>query len=210
SDGEHVHIGSDVEVPLDYHDLSSISQSEQDTKLNHYSHEDACKPFNLNKGPLIRFMLFKLSETSFLLRITAHHIICDGWSFGLILEDLAQYYNASAQGISITLDKPSSMKEYALNMQKFLTSEAYEETEKYWLKKFEGEIPVVELPLDYPRPAKRTYQGSRIDQSLSPQLVKDIKNLGKRLGCSLVNTLLSTFEIFIHKITAQQGIIVGL
>lgn len=210
ADGEKVYIYKDVRIELRYDDLSPLHKAEQEAQLTNYAHEDAGNPFDLSKGPLIRPALFKLAPTDFLLRITVHHIICDGWSFGVILEDIALHYNAYLQGLAISFSAPDELKSFTLKTLRFSQSALYKRTETYWLKKFETKIPVTELPTDYHRPSRRTYRGNRIDQVVDRELVMAIKNLGKSLGCSLVNTLLATFEVLVHRITGKQSMVIGL
>jgi len=166
--------------------------------------------FDLQEGPLFRAYLHKLSDTHYFFTMVKHHVIGDGWSTGIILEDLSKIYNAKVNGITLQLDNAPQISGYEEEMTAFKNSPEYAETEKYWLDMYKGKVPVLDMPTDFPRPARRTYRANRIDQAIAPELVERLKKAGAKSGCSLVNTLLSAFEIFLHLQTHQQEIVVGL
>jgi amino acid adenylation domain-containing protein len=103
-----------------------------------------------------------------------------------------------------------SFGDYALEQQVFTESEQYKKTERYWAKRFQGPVPVLDMPTDFPRPLIRTYQSRRDDFLLKPELVAAIKKMGGRCGCTLVTTLMASFEVFLHLITGQEEIILGI
>lgn len=197
-------------VPFEIATIDITAEPDQKSSLDQFIAAEMEHVFDLQEGPLFRVFLHKLSENSHFFTMVKHHVIGDGWSTGIILEDLSKIYNAKVRGIPLLLDKAPQISQYEEEMEAFKHSAAYQQTEKYWLDMYRGKVPVLDLPTDFPRPARRTYKANRIDQALSPELVEQLKKTGAKSGCSLVNTLLSAFEILLHLQTNQQDIVVGL
>jgi hypothetical protein len=133
---------------------------------------EVLRVFDLQQGPLIHFSLLKFSESHYHFTITAHHLIADGWSLGLLMEEISQQYNAFVAGQEPTLPQPVPFSQYAAEMETYSQSEAYQETERYWVEKFTPVPSQLELPTDRPRPKERTYNAQREDFLLSEELVE--------------------------------------
>jgi amino acid adenylation domain-containing protein len=191
-------------------DLSQLSSEEQKAKIVEFKQQAVTQPFDLEHGPLFRVQLLKLHPYEHLLILTAHHIICDGWSWGVIITDLGKLYSALLQGLSTDLDEPDLFSEYALQQEADLNSPEMLEIEAYWLQQFSGVIPVLDLPTDRPRPALRTFDANREDYDLSEILVGQLKQLGTNMGCSFMTTLIASFEVLLHRLTGQNDIVVGV
>jgi amino acid adenylation domain-containing protein len=97
-----------------------------------------------------------------------------------------------------------------VEQKKFTGSKRYQEIEQYWIDQYKTDVPLLDLPTDFPRPAARTYTGQRLDVALPQETTKALKQLGAKAGCSFVTTLLASFELFIHKLSAQEKIVIGL
>ncbi|MDT3400983.1 amino acid adenylation domain-containing protein [Mucilaginibacter terrae] len=145
-----------------------------------------------------------------LFTIIKHHIIGDGWSTGVMLEDLAKFYNAYNQNHSAYLATPTQLSDYASWQAAFKQSAVYHETVAFWLNEYKNGAPVLNLPTDRPRQPTRTYKGHRIDVPLSPNLASKVKAMGAKAGASLVTTLLTAFEILLYQKTQQTDVVVGL
>lgn len=210
ADGKYLCVNKFSALNVLFEDLSSKSGSNQEKYLQDFGKNDSEKSFDLQNGPLIRAALFKLSEKNHLLRLTIHHIICDGWSLGIILQDLSIFYTAHIKNEVPLLPPAISFTQYADEMQEFSKSETYEKTEQYWLNEYKGEIPVLDLPTDFPRPARKTYKSMRDDFVLDSELVIAIKQLSTKAGVSFVSTLMVAFELYLHKLTGQKDIVLGL
>ncbi len=207
--GEHMFVYNGLEPLINHHDLS-LDLNNQQALLAGLAVLDSGSAFDLEKGPLIRFHIVKLSDSTHLLRFTAHHIICDGWSLGVLLEELSGIYSASITGSFARLQKPDSLRAFVMETAGFLQTDEYRDTETYWTQKFSDGGPVVELPVDRPRPPIRTYNGNRIDVLLEQHLVEKIKGLGSVAGANFVTTMLATFELFLHGLTSQEALVIGL
>ena len=207
---KQVCIFKNIAFELDWKDFSSEEPINKHQLIRDYIQQDTLHLFNLINGPLIKACVIKSGEQEHLLVLTAHHIICDGWSLGIILQDLGKLYSADVQQIFIELPKPALFSEYTRQQLTFLKSKEYQQTESFWLNQYSKNIPVLNLPTDFSRPAIRTYKSSRFDYKLNNKLIVDLKHIGTRAGCSLVTTLLASFETFLYRLTGQDNIVIGL
>ncbi len=203
-------IYKELALDIDCEDISSQTADQQQKYIAKYNQQSALKPFDLVTGPLFKTSLLKLAEHEHYLTFVAHHIICDGWSMGIIMQDLSKLYSAYANGETIELPAATRFSDYALAQLKFTETKSFKETEQYWLGQFKGSDHLMDIPTDYPRPAVRTYKSHRLDFVLDSILANDVKKLGKSTGSSFVTTLLAAFEVFLQRLTGQDEIIVGL
>lgn len=210
ADGSQICIYKEIPLNLIYEDLSLQNAEQQQQFIKDFSAKDAATPFDLLNGPLFRFALFKLADEAHYLTLTAHHIICDGWSVGILLQDLSKFYSAYGSGIPASLPVAIPFSQYAEEQRAFSQSNAYAEIEQYWIDQYKEDIPQLEMPLDFPRPSVRTYKSRRDDYSLDTELVASMKKMGARAGSSLVSTLLASFEVFLYRLTGQEKIVLGL
>ncbi|MEG4235045.1 amino acid adenylation domain-containing protein [Microcoleus sp. Pol11C3] len=209
-DGSTLCIASSIELDIPAIDLSIVDYRDRKSKLAHLRRQEVDRPFNLVRGPLFRSQIIKLQEQEHIVILTGHHIICDGWSWGILFPDLGAIYSARQQGLAANLPQPESFIEYAISQEENSTTTEIIEAEKYWLDQFSGTIPVLDLPTDRSRPALRTYQGSREDWELNPDLVANLKRLGKKAGCSFFTTLFAGFEAFMYRLCGQEDLVVGM
>jgi amino acid adenylation domain-containing protein len=210
SDGTMLLIAKEIKVEFPIIDLSELTSEAQAIEIDRHHQQATSEVFDLRHGPLFSTKILKLNDREHLVIFTIHHIICDGWSLGILISDLAKIYTALHQGSSPQLDPPESLSEYAFLEQVKTGSVETIATEAYWLKKFASLPPVVDLPADYPRPLLRTFNSACENYTLPASLVREIKHLGAKQGASLMTTLLAAFEIFLFKITGQPESIVGV
>jgi len=210
ADGINMTIFKQLPIAINILDLSNIEKEVQNDAFENYTNEESCFVFDLVNGPLFRVGLIKFSDTKHSLIINIHHIICDGWSIGLILEELGIIYSALVENKTPLLSDSISFSDYAEEEQLFSNSIEYKEVENYWFSLYEQSVPVVDLPTDNPRPSLRTYESERLDFSLDSQLVESIKKIGFSVGTSLITTILAGFEVFLHQLTGQNDIVVGV
>lgn len=210
TDGRFMTVFEHLEFKVDEQDFSALNDSEKSKAIKDYLDANANHVFDLVRGPLFTVGLLKLSETTHHLVLNIHHIIGDGWSIGIMLEELGSLYSAHVQNQPHNLPKPESFCRYADEQHIYLNSKAYKTNENFWLNQYQDAVPQVTLPTDSPRPQLRTYKSNRLDFPLGTSLVNALKKTGIKSGCSLVTTLLSTFEIFMHFQTGQKDIVVGL
>jgi amino acid adenylation domain-containing protein len=208
-DGMTILIANKIELGIPIVDLSDVTTSERDKEIDRHQKQAVSEPFDLQHGPLVSAKMLKLADREHILIFTVHHIICDGWSYGVILSDLAKIYANLAESRS-ALDRPEYFSEYAFLEREQIGSQEAIETEAYWLKQFADLPPILDLPTDYPRPPLRTFNSGCEYRTLSASLVDKIEKLGVKNGCSLMTTLLAAFEIFLFKLTGQKDLTVGV
>lgn len=183
-----------------YHDLREMA--DQDTVLRNEVINDFRKELNLSAGPLLRANLYQLTAGKWAFSYVMHHIVSDGWSMGVFFNDLLQAYNNNhLEPLRI------QYKDYAVWQRKQL--EEANAHKEYWLKQFEGELPVLELPADKPRPAVKTYNGGLVKHRFSMELSQQLQSFLREEGCTLFMGLLSTVNALLHRYTGQQDIIIG-
>lgn len=208
--GENLIIYNSIPFTVDFIDISTAGTEEQKAILHSFLKQEMNNPFDLTEGPLLRISVHKLNEQKHYFTLVIHHIVGDGWSLGIILEDLGKLYSAHVKNETIHLPTAPQISEYAVEQINYQKSAEHIAVQKYWLDKYQGDVPVLNLQTDNSRPASRSYKGDRLDFILDKETVAHIKNVGAKSGCSLVSTLISAFEIFLFHKTGQHDIIVGI
>ena len=191
-------------------DLSAVDPIEQDSQIRQLQDAEARTPFDLMHGPVIRFKLVRLGDDRHALLFTAHHIVFDGWSTNVILDELSRLYSEKVGGKSASLPKPLSFGSYAHTRVDQEKRPEMREVEKYWVAQFSELPPDIDLPTDRPRPAMRLYEGATYRRKINAGLYQDIKRAGAKRGCTLFVTLLAGFEALLSRLTSQNDIVVGV
>lgn len=210
SDGSNIFINPSLNINIPVVDLSNFTSEKRANRVAKIKQKVVKEPFNLGEGPLFRGQILKLGTAEYIVIFTTHHIVCDGWSRKIFTTELGQIYSALKQGITPQLKPADSFREYAILEEQRKSQNEGKETEEFWLKQFSDLIPVVDFPTDRPRPPLRTFNSLREDWILPETLVTKLKALGHKQGCSLMGTMLAGFEVFIHRITGQQNITIGI
>ena len=208
-DGQFMCIYDDVNFEISPTDFSNFSFSEKEMSIDALVKEEVSSLFDLVNGPLFRVRLIKIEDFEYLLTLTHHHIIGDGLSFDVILEELGTLYSAYIENREPELTNPVRFSEFAEKINSFMESDAYKPLEDFWLNIYKESVPTIDLPLDFIRPAIRKYNSNRIDFPLDDKIINALKNVGISAGCSLVTTLLAAFEVFLYKLTGQNDLVVG-
>ena len=172
---------------------------------------ETARPFHLERGPLLRVSLLKIAEDDYLLVLIQHHIVSDGWSMQVLISELIKHYAADTSGQSLTLPALAvQYADYAIWQRHWLEAGERERQLAYWLKTLGDEQPVLELPIDHPRPAVQSYRGARLDLKLPATLSASLKQLAQREGASLFMVLLASFQTLLHRYSGQSQIRVGV
>lgn len=209
-DGLQVFIASDLSIDVPLVDLSGLDSDDLNQQLNRLIHDEVNKEFDIYNGPLIRVTVIKLSEQKHQVILTLHHIIGDGWSIGICMIDLSRFYSALCTGNAPSLPPAHTWQEFAKSESDYRLSDEYQQSLNYWLNEFKNGIPPVELPVNHPRPALRTYRAKRLDIPLDKETIRQLRALGARAGCSFVNTMIAAFEVFIHRLIDPDEVILQL
>lgn len=191
---------------LEYEDISGRSPVEQETIISDLWKNIAISPMNLEEGPLLFAWLKKLDSTTHELIIAAHHVVCDGWSFGLILTELANSYGSNRVQPD-TAGDDLSFFDYAERVDSKEISNADND---YWINRFAEAPPNLDLPLDHPRPPFRTFEATRLDYRIDAELARKLPKAAAAMKVSVVNAVLAGYVVLLHRLTASDDLIVGL
>ena len=209
-DGTKLCIASSFDFKIPVIDLTKLELHEQNAEVAALRRRAVQQPFDLEHGPLFRVQILNLHSQEHLAIITAHHIICDGWSWAVLMPDLGNLYSALTQGKTPELEEAEAFSRYAIAQEEAIEDEEMIATQSYWLQQYAHSIPAIDFPTDHPRPPIRTFESAREDWDLSPTLVAALKQLGSGFGCSFMSTLLAGFEVWLHRLTGQSDIVVGV
>src|SRR5262249_22294429 len=159
-------IAPDLHIPLTSIDLKPLAKAEREAEARRLAAEDAQTPFHLSELPLMRAALLHLGVKDFILLLTMHHIVFDGWSFTILLREMSEVYDARSIGVAPVLPNlPIQYADYAVWQRKSLHGEAMARSIKYWRKQL-ADAPVLELPTDRPRLPVQRFRGARCPVSI--------------------------------------------
>ncbi|MFN6527753.1 non-ribosomal peptide synthetase/type I polyketide synthase [Nostoc sp. ChiSLP03a] len=168
------------------------------------------KPFDLGVAPLFAAVLMRFAPEHYLLTLKTHHIVADGWSLGLILNEIGNLYSAKIGVATDSLTPPMQFRQYLALRQQEAQSPQMQEHRDFWLKTYEGEIPVFELPTDFPRPAVKTYTGGRESKIIAPQLWQNLQTVGRKNQATLFMTMFAAYTAFLRRISGYDDLVIGI
>jgi amino acid adenylation domain-containing protein len=203
-------ITSQLTWDLSIINLEHLSGKDWESEVKQFAAQEAKKPFNLAKGLLVRATLLQLDQTEHILLVTMHHIITDGWSCGVFLRELSMLYAAFSTNQSSPLPKlPIQYADFAVWQRDRTQGEFLATQLNYWKEQLKGELPVLQLPIDRPRPNVTTFTGSKQYFSFSVSLTNALKQLSQREDATLFMSLLAAFNILLYRYTDQEDILIG-
>ncbi len=191
-------------------DLSGLNEFAQQQHFEELCKRETETPFDLVHGPLIRMKLVKRGLKHHTLVITAHHLVCDGWSYAVLVSELAGTYNARVNGGVPMLPPPLSFADYARHLENDRSSQTVKASEEYWLDMFKSGAPTLELPTTRPRPAIKTFSGGMKSLRIDEQRFAQLKKIAPQLGGTLFSTLLAAFGALLHRLTGQDDLVIGI
>ncbi len=169
---------------------------------------DTAKPIALTEGLPLRLTLVKSGADQHVLVLTAHHIVADGWSFGVLLDDLIALYNAATKGQSAALVPAPSFARYAKT--KVIDQAAEQKALDYWVEEFKNPADVPDLPLDRPRPEQKSYSGDTLVHRMAPGLLETLKKSGGKQGCTLFVSTYAATQMFLSQLSTSRNIVLGV
>jgi amino acid adenylation domain-containing protein len=206
-DGQTQHVDSGTQIEIPQLDFSGLDEATKQQQLRGVIEREVSEPFDLCTGPLLKVKIVRLSGQHHVVVWTAHHIVCDGWSAGLLISEIATIYSALKQRVEPVLEVPEIFRDYALATQS--GDSAVRGAMAYWRKQFMELPPPLDLPLDHPRPPVRSAKAStatrRVDLSLLP-----LKRIAGQQRTTLVVLLLAALETLFHRLSGQAEFVVGL
>jgi amino acid adenylation domain-containing protein len=210
-DGEPVQkITASLPLTLAVVDLTDRAEDTREDEAQRIVSEEARRPFDLSRGPLLRVKLIRLGEQDHVLILILHHIVSDGWSMGLLYRELSVLYRAFTDDRPSPLaDLPIQYADFAVWQREWLRGEVLESQLSYWKNQLAGAPAMLNLPADRPRPALQSFRGARQSIELSRELSQGLHALSHQNNITLFMTLLAAFQTLLQRYTGQDDIVVG-
>ncbi|MGF6980522.1 amino acid adenylation domain-containing protein [Paraburkholderia sp. JPY465] len=173
--------------------------------------EEACMPFDLARGPLVRGRLIRLSEQEHVFLLTQHHIVSDGWSVGVLVRELGSLYRAFVAGQADALPVPAiQYPDYAAWQRQWLSGERLQRQAQYWREALSGAPSMLALPTDRPRPARQSFAGATVPVEIDAELTRELRRLGREHGTTLFMTVLAGWAAVLSRLSGQDDIVIGV
>lgn len=198
-----------LELPfVDFRDLDGETKL---TRVRKLIKNEAKQPFDLTRGPLLHHIMMQLEEEEYMYFVKTHHLVADGLSFRVFLQELKELYSDfSSVNTSRLPDLPVQYVDYVDWQRKRLDDDYLEKLLSYWKNRMKGPLTLLELPADYPEVSREVHKGTVEEYDLPPDLVKKIRTLGQKEGFTPVVILLAVFKMLLLRYTEQEDIIVGM
>nr|WP_161965688.1 HAD-IIIC family phosphatase [Steroidobacter cummioxidans] len=210
--GEPVqHVVADARFQLLHGDLTELSDAVREQSMSEVSRQELTTPFDLKVGALIRGRLVRLSREEHVLLITMHHIVADGWSIGVLFQELGVLYGSFRSQRSAGLPPlPVQYADYAQWQRNWLADEQLQTQLAYWREHLQGAPQVLELPADRPRPSVQSYRGANVAVCIEPALTAELKRLSRSLNLTLAMTLQTAWAIVIARLSGTHDVVLGM
>ena len=203
-------VGLESGLTINHIDLTDHAAEARQQNVQHLAREEAKRPFDLAAGPLIRATLLRAAADEYVLLLTLHHIICDGWSIGVFIREAASAYESLVRREApalpvLTVQYP----DYSIWQRSRLSDGSLDPQLEWWRSRLWGELPIIEIPADHPRTNNPSFRGARFESTIGAGVLASLKQIGQQNGATLFMTLLSAFKILLARYTDQRDIIVG-
>lgn len=195
-------VHKNVDFEMEYEECS-FDEAGFDKEIDRAA-KNFIRPFDLSKSPLMRVKLLRFMADKHVLIVDMHHIITDGTSMGILMKEFSELY----MGKELP-DLKIQYKDFAAYQENLLTSESMRRQEKFWLDRFKGEIPVLDMPTDFKRPAERSFNGEHVKFRLDKNTVDNLKRLSSNSGATMFMILLGIYNILLSRYSGQDDIVVG-
>ncbi|MDX7989230.1 amino acid adenylation domain-containing protein, partial [Xenorhabdus sp. 12] len=216
---------ADIGFTLSCHDLRPLDPTLHNHHIVELLEQETRTPFDFIQGPLMRGQLLQLADKEHVLLLTLHHIITDGWSLGVLVRELGEFYRAALDGHDTPLPPlPIQYADYAVwqygqlsgippqdahSQRAPLQQTRLAEQRDFWRAQLADAPALLTLPTDRPRPTVQTYAGDQVSFHLDATLLKSLKALGQRHNCTLFMTVLTAWSIVLARLSGQDDIVIG-
>ncbi|WDY56394.1 non-ribosomal peptide synthetase [Pseudomonas sp. PSKL.D1] len=210
-DGQVRQVPAGQALQVEQVDLSTLSEEARGARVRQLAEQEALRPFDLANGPLLRVTLLVLGAQEHVLLLTLHHIVADGWSMNVLIDEFVQSYQAFAQGREAELPAlPIQYQDYALWQRKWLEAGEQERQLGYWREQLGDEHPLLELATDFPRPAVASQRGERHALVIDEALAEQLRALARQHNVTLFMVLLAAFNVLLYRHSGQTDVRVGV
>ncbi|HEX8272116.1 MAG TPA: amino acid adenylation domain-containing protein, partial [Longimicrobiaceae bacterium] len=190
--------------------VAGATREEREATALRLAEDEAHRPFDLERGPLFRATLLRVDPRDHLLVLVMHHVVTDGWSMGVFFRELGELYAAFLEGRPSPLAEPSlQYSDFAVWQRKHLAGEALDRQAAFWRERMAGAPPLLELPLDHPRPALQARACAVHEVVLEGPLVSGLRELARREGATPFMALLAAFQLLLARWSGQDDVVVG-
>jgi len=205
-----IKISENLQVKLELIDLSNESSEKKKNKVENILRKVFFEPFNLNRLPLFRLKVIKIEDYEYILALSVHHIISDGWSVGVITKEISEFYKYYIENQTLQLKELRVQYiDYAAWQKNLLQGEILEKEIEFWKKELQDASFVLNLPYDRPRPALQSFNGDTVNFELDNELTHKIETLCKKINITPFMFLLSGFEILLYRYSGQSNFVIG-
>jgi thioesterase domain-containing protein/acyl carrier protein len=197
------------ELPLSVIDLSQVVEGDRSSLAMQQVKEEAQRLFDLTQDQLFRVQLIKLADEEYILSLTVHHIVFDGWSEGILLQELSNFYTAYVSGTTPSVS-PLSIQyaDFSVWQRQWLQGELLEALQRYWQKQLSGNLSDLKLPIDHPHPVLKTRRSACEKFVISETLTSSLKQLSRQERATLFPTVLAAFQVLLYHYTEQTDLFV--
>lgn len=185
-------------------------EPDKETKVRERLYKQQMTPFKMDVGPLLSASLYRVEDNKWICAYVVHHVLSDGWTGGIFSKELFTFYALHLQGI------PNPFPPLRIHYKDFvawqleqLSDDNAQNHKAYWLNQFEGELPLMDLPGDRPRPAIKTFNGGSIDMMCPPAITKRLRGMAQEQGGTLFMGLMTAVNILLYRYSGQSDIIIG-
>jgi amino acid adenylation domain-containing protein len=197
-------------VSLHLIDLSAFNEERRTAESERLIRHHTQQPFDLSRDLMLRPSLLRLAVDEYILMLTMHHIVSDGWSMGILIREMAILYATYLEGAESPLGElPLQYADFAKWQREWLQGEPLERQLAYWQKQLAGALPIINLPTDRPRPPVQTFESDSVTFALSESLSTALKALCHQEGVTLFMMLMAAYNTLLHRYTGQEDILVG-
>ncbi|MEG3972253.1 amino acid adenylation domain-containing protein [Microcoleus sp. T2B6] len=195
-----------LNINLPVRDLQGLKEAE----IQQIITQKVRQPFDLSKPPLLRFSLLRLESEYHLLILTLHHIIIDGWSMGILIEELSALYQAFSSGSANPLPELAiQYGDFTVWQRQWLTEELQQRQIDYWKEQLTNAPRLLELPTDYPRPSIQTFSGAIKHFKINFDLTAKLQEISQQSKTTFFVTLLAAIAVLLHRYSGQDDICIG-
>lgn len=189
------------------HDCADLD----DAQLRQLISEHASRPFDLERGPVVRLELFRTADGAHITLLGMHHIISDAWSIAVLMQEIIEYYFSAKAGRTPQIEPlPATFADFVNWEQEHLASPAGEARKEYWMSQLTGAPALLDLPTDRPRPPVQTFNGNTLGFTIDEDLMDQVGDFAKAQNVTLFTALMSAYEILLHRYCQQEDIVIGV
>lgn len=207
--GEGFVVQPSLVIDLTLSDLRDLGEAERAKAVAAAQEEERETPFDLEKGPLFRTSLLRLADKEHLLILNAHHLVCDGWSYNVLLAELAEIYGGMREGRKPQLDPAPR---FADHCERTAAREAVTigtPAEAHWMKEFAEPVHPLNLPADFTAPSEPDFHCETIADHFTPEQVRALRKIAGKSGATLFSLLFGAYQILLHRLGRQERFVVG-